>query len=429
MQAVLDALKKTPARLYSIIAVEAISSFGSFFTFIASMALYIELTGDVSTWFWVPLVKAVIPLLVSPLTLKILKHQKACISTGWILALNILAISILASFPTLHVFFGVIAFMAWLETLSQPFFRQWASEQVPEEDLLNYNITGETLRWVLFTIALGCSGLVTAHFKAFACYWVDVGATTLAFALWWWVHKKLSTPRFTSNALMEGVQGKTLKTGVFAVFQNARWDLLFGTPLVTTLCFTYWAMNTISAFQGGLALPFVQENGWKPEVTHASYMYAMLALGGLIAFTLQQDKKIKQALNTASLTLLTIMIALDATGAAGKVLAMSNFPVVLGIQAIFGAVIMFLNAMLNTRLQRQAGPEHTGEVFGILVTVQKSLRIFGYAGAGLMLKFVPWGGHWGFLLSSALEFGVVLSILIAQRIQKRDTSTKTKDPA
>jgi hypothetical protein len=158
-------------------------------------------------------------------------------------------------------------------------------------------------------------------------------------------------------------------------------------------------------------------------------MYAMLALGGLIAFTLQQDKKIKQALNTASLTLLTIMIALDATGAAGKVLAMSNFPLVLGIQAIFGAVIMFLNAMLNTRLQRQAGPEHTGEVFGILVTVQKSLRIFGYAGAGLMLKFVPWGGHWGFLLSSALEFGVVLSILIAQRIQKGQASSHTKDPA
>jgi hypothetical protein len=422
MSSLLDSFRKTPSRLYSIILIETISSFGSFFTFVASMALYIELTGDVSSWFWVPLIKAIVPLLASPLTLKLLKHQKACPSTGWVLALNILGIAILASFPTIEVFFVVIAFMSWLETLAQPFFRQWASEQIHEDELLNYNVTGETLRWVLFTVALGLSGLVTAHFKAFACYWVDVFVTGIAFVMWWGVHKDMETPRFTGEPLLEELQEREEKTGLFAVFHNARWDLLFGSPLVTILCFTYWAMNTISAFQGGLALPFVAENGWKPEVTHASYMYAMLALGGLIAFTLQQNKKIKHGLKTASLGLLAIMIALDASGALGKVLAGSNFPLVLGIQAIFGAVIMFLNAMLNTRLQRQAGPEHTGEVFGILVTVQKSLRILGYAGSGLILKFLPWGGHWGFLLSSALEFMVVIAIVVAQRTQNQRRS-------
>jgi hypothetical protein len=244
----------------------------------------------------------------------------------------------------------------------------------------------------------------------------------LAFLMWWGVRKELATPRFTGEAVMEELQEREEKTGLLAVFHNARWDLLLGSPLVTILCFTYWAMNTISAFQGGLALPFVAENGWKPEVTHASYMYAMLALGGLIAFVLQQNKRIKHGLTTASLGLLAIMITLDASGALGKVLAGSNFPLVLGIQAIFGAVIMFLNAMLNTRLQRQAGPEHTGEVFGILVTVQKSLRILGYAGSGLMMKFVPWGGHWGFVLSSALEYLVVGAILVAQQAQQKDRS-------
>jgi hypothetical protein len=422
MPHLLDSFRQMPSRLYKIVLIEAISSFGTFFTFVASMALYMELTGDVSSWFWVPLIKAIVPLVASPITLKLLKHQKACPSTGWVLGLNILGIAILAIFHTIEVFFVVTAFMAWLDTLAQPFYRQWASEQIHEDDLLNYNVTGETLRWVLFTVALGLSGLVTAHFKAFACYWVDVAATMLAFLMWWGVRKELATPRFTGEAVMEELQEREEKTGLLAVFHNARWDLLLGSPLVTILCFTYWAMNTISAFQGGLALPFVAENGWKPEVTHASYMYAMLALGGLIAFVLQQNKRIKHGLTTASLGLLAIMITLDASGALGKVLAGSNFPLVLGIQAIFGAVIMFLNAMLNTRLQRQAGPEHTGEVFGILVTVQKSLRILGYAGSGLMMKFVPWGGHWGFVLSSALEYGVVMAILVAQQAQQKHRS-------
>jgi hypothetical protein len=410
----------TPKHLYNIVWIEAISSFGSFFTFIASMALFMELTGDVTNWFWVPLVKAVVPLLLSPLTLRVLKHFKAPVAIGWILALNILAIAILAMFQNIQLFFIIIAFMSWLETLSQPFYRQWASEQIHEDELLNYNITGESMRWILFTTALGLSGLVTAHFKAFACYWVDVVVTVVALILWLCVRKELEIPRFTCEKLMEELQPKELKTGFFAVFQNARWDFLFGTPLLTTLCLTYWAMNTISAFQGGITLPFVSENGWKPEVTHLSYMYAMLALGGLVAFALQRIKKVKHLLQNASLSLLVLLIFCDASGAAGKVFAGDNFPLVLGIQAIFGAVIMLLNAMLNTRLQRQAGPEHTGEVFGILVTTQKSLRILGYAGAGVIMKLIPWGGHWGFLLSSALEYLVVLGILIAQRLQEKD---------
>jgi len=38
MNSLLDSFRKTPSRLYNIILIEAISSFGSFFTFVASMA-------------------------------------------------------------------------------------------------------------------------------------------------------------------------------------------------------------------------------------------------------------------------------------------------------------------------------------------------------------------------------------------------------
>jgi hypothetical protein len=39
-----------------------------------------------------------------------------------------------------------------------------------------------------------------------------------------------------------------------------------------------------------------------------------------------------------------------------------------------------------------------------------------------MMKFVPWGGHWGFVLSSALEYGVVMAILVAQQVQQKHRS-------
>jgi hypothetical protein len=418
-------MKNVPSRLYNIILIEAISSFGSFFTFIAGMALYIELTGDVNSWFWVPLVKAVVPLLTSAWSIKLLRTQKAPISVGWLLALNIVAIAALALFRNITMFFIVTAFMAWLDTLAQPNYRQWASEQVQGDDLLSYNLTGESLRWLLFTLALGGSGLITANFPAFWCYWVDVIATLVAFLLWWKVYPTLKEPRITRAESTRPVpaQNPTVPAasggGLWHTLKTARWDILFGTPVVTVLCLTYWSMNTISAFQGGLALPFVRENHWLPEVTHASYMYAMLALGGLIAFCLQQIPRIRSALNRGSLRLLAFMVLFDAAGAAGKVFASENFTAVLCIQAIFGVVITFLNAMLNTSLQRSAGPEHTGEVFGILVTAQKSLRILGYAAAGILLNGIVWGGHWGFLVSALLEVLVAVGIMVARYIQQR----------
>jgi hypothetical protein len=420
-------IQRVPTRLYNILIIEAVSSFGSFFTFVAGMALYIELTGDTTKWFWVPLVKAVVPLLTSGLSLKLLRTQPAPRSIGILLALNIVAIAILAIFRSIEMFFIITAFMAWLDTLAQPYYRQWASEQVQGDDLLSYNLTGESMRWLLFTLALGGSGLITAHYSAFWCYWVDVVVTAIALVIWIRVYPSLKEARIkrqaSSQAASTGMPETTQKPGgMFGYLKHARWDILFGTPIVTVLCITYWSMNTISAFQGGLALPFVEENGWIPIVTHSSYMYAMLALGGLIAFALQQIPAVRNALNRGSLKLLAFMVLFDAFGAAGKVWAGQSFMAVLMIQAIFGVVITFLNAMLNTTLQRMAGPEHTGEVFGILVTVQKSLRLLGYAASGLLLSGMVWGGHWGFLISSGLELVVAVGILMARYVQNKNAA-------
>jgi|GEM_PF-4412849 len=427
-----------PRRIWNILIIESISSFGSFFTFVASMALYIQLTGDATTWFWAPLTKAVVPLLMSPFTLRVLAKVKAPQMSGAILILNILAIIWLAIMHNIVVFFIVMGIMAWLDTLAQPAYRQWISEQVDEDQLLNYNLTNETLKWVLFTVALGLSGLVTANYNAFLCFWVDVAVTIIALVLWIKTRKALEQPRITSTktktaqgSLAEKEIGDTVsvapvvqkKVGILDTLKNAEWDVLFSDKLIATLCITYWAMNTISAFQGGLNLPFAEENGWK-TVEATSYMFSAMAVGGLMAFSLQRIPNLKAALNNGKLSLLAWLLLFDGVAALLKGTLGPDLKLILGVQVVFGMVVTFMNAMLNTRLQKAAGPEKTAAVFGILVTVQKSLKILGYAGAGILLLQlqkleVLMGAHWGFVASALPSFMLVAAVLWARKQQRK----------